>query len=137
MKHTPTDLAILNSIYNRYYEVFASLSDDNKNRGSRNYVPIDINDLGKDLEVDPDIIFGRLYYHLDQKYGYKNDDGSVVHFFSMRVGGDRHCVHFPYLASVLADLRDENKKFRIATSLAVISLIISVASIAISLWPNG
>ncbi len=137
MKHTPTDLQMLNAIYDRYYDEFASFSDENKTRSTKNYVPIDVGEIGKELDVDSDIIFGRLFYHFDRKYGYKKDDGAWVHFFAIRIAGDRHCIHYPYLGSVVADLRDENKKFRIATSMATVSLVISVTSFVISMWPGG
>ena len=32
-------------------------------------VPIDIPGIAARFGVDPDSIFGRLYYHLDPKYG--------------------------------------------------------------------
>ena len=115
----------------------ASFSDENKTRSTKNYVPIDVREIGKELDVDSDIIFGRLFYHFDRKYGYKKDDGAWVHFFAIQIGGDRHCIHYPYLGSVVADLRDESKKFRIATSMAAVSLVISVTSFVISTWPGG
>jgi len=52
-----------------------------------------------------------LYYDLENRYGYTKDDGSKVHFFSLGAGEDRHCVNLPLLASVLAGLRYENKRF--------------------------
>lgn len=132
MRILPTDLKILNAIYDRYYDTYASFSEKKSNRSSKIYVPIDIEQIAKDLRVDGDIIFGRLYYHLENKYGYKQDDGLQVHFFGMVIGGDRHCVNFPYVASILADLRDENRKHRIAISIAVFSLIISIIAISLS-----
>ena len=86
--------------------------------------------------MDKDIVFGRLYYHLNKKHGYKNDDGSYVHLFTPVAGKDRHCVNFPLVASVLANLRQENKKYRIATTLAVISLFISIVSLLLTLFVN-
>lgn len=132
MTRAPTDLEILNAIYERYYATFASFSADESARSSKVYVPIDIAQLAKDMSVDEDIVFGRLYYHLDKKYGYKNDDGSYVHLFALVVGGDRHCVNFPYVASVLASLREENRKYRLATTLAIVSLFISVVAFLLS-----
>ena len=132
MKRLPTDLKILNAIYDRYYDTFADFTKDDNSRSVKIYVPIDIKELAKNLKVDGDIIFGRLYYHLEKKHGYRQDDGSLVSFFSMGVGGDRHCVNFPLLASVLADLRQENRKFRIATAIAILALIISIVSLLIS-----
>jgi len=135
MKTLPTDIQILDAIYERYYESFTTYSKTDKNRSSKIYVPIDVKALAVDLKVDPDIIFGRLYYHLEEKYGYRqDDDGSRVHFFALGVGGDRHCINFPYMASVLASLRDENRKYRIATGFSIASLILSVIALLISIY---
>ena len=132
MRKLPTDLKILNSIYGAYYETFASYSKEQPTRSSKIYVPIEIDRLAEKLGVDKDIVFGRLYYHLEKKFGYEQDDGSMVHLFALRAGDETHCVHFPYLASVLADLRSENKKFRIVTTIAIISLIVAAVSLAVS-----
>lgn len=53
-------------------------------------------------------LFGRLYYYLDKKHGYKQDDGTLVPLFSLKVGEDTHCVNFPLLVSVLASLQSEH-----------------------------
>ena len=133
MKRLPTDLQILEAIYERYYETFVKYSEEDHSRSAKIYVPIDIKQLAKDLKVDGDIIFGRLYYHLEKKHVYRQDDGSLVPFFSPRVGGDTHCVNFPLAASVLADLRDQARKYNTATWIAVGSLIIAIVSIVISI----
>ena len=134
MKTLPTDLKILNAIYEHYYETFVSFSKSDKNRSSKIYIPIDIKTLAEDMGVDPDIIFGRLYYDLDQKYAYKQEDGSNVHFFTLKIGDDRHCVNFPYMASVLAELREKNRKYRIATTIAIFSLFVSVIALLLSIF---
>ena len=134
MKALPTDIQILDAIYERYYDSFTGYSETNKNRSAKIYVPIEIKELAGDLKIDPDIVFGRLYYHLEEKYGYKHDDGSRVHFFALVAGEDRHCINFPYMASVLASLRDEDRKYRIATRIAVISLFLSVIALLVSIY---
>lgn len=133
MKRLPTDLQILDAIYERYYATFTQYTNGDDTRSAKIYVPIEIKQIAEDLHVDGDIIFGRLYYHLEKKHGYRQDDGSVVHFFGLRVGGDTHCVNFPLAASVLADLRDQSRKHNIATWIAVGSLIIAIVSIVISI----
>ncbi len=134
MKKLPTDLQVLNKIYEQYYEQFTAYSTESKERDSKIYVPIDIELIARQLKVDQDIVFGRLYYHLNKKHGYKNDNGSYVHLFTLVAGNDRHCVNFPLVASVLADLRQENKKYRVATTLAIISLIISIIALVLTLF---
>ena len=130
MKRLPTDLEILNRIYDGYYETFVK---DKPSRSSKNYIPIDIDRLAEDLRVDAEIIFGRLYYHLDKKHGYKQEDGSVVHLFTLKIGDESECVHFPYLASVLAELRSESRKLLTATGIAIISLIVAAVSLLLSI----
>ena len=124
----PTDLQILNTIYNQYYDKFKSFSKNDPDRSSKIFIPIDITLIAKELEVDVDIIFGRLYYHLEQKYGYKRSGNAKVAFFTLKAGADKNCINFPYMASVLANLRDREKKHSNATKIAIFSLIIAVAS---------
>lgn len=127
----PTDLQILSEIYERYYDKFQNFEQGS--RRSKVHVSINVKEVADKLGVDEDIVFGRLYYHLNQKYGYKQDDGVRVDFFLLGMGDERHCVQFPLMASVLADLKKENKKFRIATTIAIISLMISLISLSISI----
>ena len=128
----PTDLQILNTIYNQYYDKFKSFSKNDPDRSSKIFIPIDITLIAKELEVDVDIIFGRLYYHLEQKYGYKRPDDTKVAFFTLKAGVDKNCINFPYMASVLANLRDREKKHSIATKIAIFSLIIAGTSLIIA-----
>ncbi len=133
MKKLPTDLQILNKIYELYYDVFAQFPDIKKNRKEKIYVPIDIKEIADDLQVDGDIVFGRLYYHLNGKYWYKQTNGSRVSFFELKIGEDKHCINFPFMASVLAELRDRARKHNIATWIAFGSLVISIIAIIISI----
>lgn len=133
MKNLPTDLEILEKIYEDYYQTFISYSKENPDRAAKIYVPIDIEKIAEEFDVDVDIIFGRLHYHLNEKYGYQNDDDSYVHFFARVIGDEKHCIHFPLAGSVLASLKKESKKFWIATSIAAFSLLVSVSSLIISL----
>lgn len=134
MRRLPTDHRILNAIYERYYPTFSSYSADETGRPSKIMVPIDISDLAQDMKVDGDIIFGRLYYHMEKQYGYRKDDGKYVRFFALEAGGVQHCVNFPYIASILADLRDRRRRYRTATTISVVSLAIAIVSLAFSLF---
>ncbi len=134
MVKLPTDFKILSAIYGRYYSDFQAYSKDNKKRSSKIYVPIDIVGIAKSLGVDEDIIFGRLYYHLNKKYGYTQDNGSKVFIFTPICGDDKDCVNFPLLASVLAKLKDENIKFLWTLCISIISLVIAIVSIIISVF---
>jgi hypothetical protein len=97
-------------------------------------VPIDVIAIAKTFAVDPDVIFGRLYYHLQPKYGFENKaDGTVVQFFSLKVGDDVHCVQFPLLISVLATLWEERKRHMTSRYLALAALVISCISLSYTL----
>ncbi len=65
----PTDIQILDAIYERYYSTFAAFAKSAGDRSSKIYVPIDIKTIAYTLRVDGDIVFERLYYHLENKYG--------------------------------------------------------------------
>ena len=134
MKRLPTDLQILDKIYSRYYSSFTAYPNQNRIRRTKNFVSIDIKRIASDLKVDEDIIFGRLYQHLEQKYGYEKDNGSSVSFFVLRIGEELHCVNFPYLASILANLRTENRKFRVVTSISITSLLVSTSAFLVSIF---
>lgn len=132
MKKIPSDIEILEVIYNRYFDSFRAYALEESDRITRIRVPINIREIADECGVEEDMIFGRLYYHFNKKYSYKNEEGNVVTFFtSMKNEG--MSVNFPLVASVLADLQSEHKKYRVATSVAVTSLVISTAAICMSL----
>lgn len=128
----PTDLEVLEAIHNNYYSVFSEYCKGESERTAKIYVPIDCEKIANQLSVDPDIIFGRLYYHLEKKYGYRKANDSVVHFFALDLGKDKHCINFPLLTSVLAGLREERRKYWTVTGIAVVALIVSIISLAVS-----
>ena len=133
MAGIPTDERMLAEIYRRYLRTFSDFSDENRTRTAKIWVPIDIEALARRFRSDPDLIFGRLYYHMNEKYGSSTGDGDRVNFFNMRLGQDRHCVNFPLMTSVLSDLQDDKKRFIVSTRLAGLSLIVSSVSILIAL----
>ena len=128
----PTDLQILSYIYDSYYSTFVSFQKEDDSRETKNYVPVDFDSIGENFNVDGDIIFSRLYYHMNRKFSYMHDDKTKVVFFTLRAGDDINCIHFPYMAAVLADLKYENKKFRTVTTIALVSLGISLIAITVS-----
>ncbi|QJI38614.1 hypothetical protein [Pseudomonas sp. ADAK13] len=126
---SPSDLKILSTIYKMYYKEFknyACESDVQSRRKSKIFVPIHCKTVAKKLNVDHDIVFGRLYYHLQQKYGYTREDGSKVAFYTTIAGEENRCVNFPLLASVLAGLQEESSKFKWATALSGLAVMISI-----------
>ena len=67
MNNKISDKLLLNNIYNTYYNEYKSYKKAKKDLRSKAYVPIDCNLISKQLNMDPDILFGRLYYHLNNK----------------------------------------------------------------------
>ena len=132
MKRLPTDLQILEEIYRRYFDVYASFSREAPERSSKIYVPIDVKVIAAHLKTEPDIVFGRLYYHMEPKFGFMQPDGVRVPFFTLKAGEDRHAVQFPLLASVLATMREERGRHVLATWLSIAALVVSVVAVVIS-----
>lgn len=150
----PTDLQILQAIYDQYYSEFASHTPERKAKAekdptlylriTKNYVPIDVELLGGKLGVDGDIIFGRLYYHLNKKYNYRQSSapngkpGPMVELFvneGFKEGNKKeiHCIHFPYMASILAELQTDHSRFNTSILVAVAGVVVSaLISLAIA-----
>jgi hypothetical protein len=129
----PSDRKILEVIFKRYKSTFADYENDSTSRASKVYVPVNCAQIAEELKTEPDIVFGRLYYHLERKHGYVQADGTKVPFFTLKVGNDAKCVNFPLLVSVLADLQQEGKRFAISTAVSFLSLGVSVASMLVAL----
>jgi hypothetical protein len=124
---SPSDLKILNTIYKMYYKKFEAFTLGAENgRASKPYIPIDCKLIARKLKIDGDIVFVRLYYHLQEKHGYTRDDGSKVAFFTLALAGDRHCINFPLMASVLAGLEEESSKTQRAMLLSTLAIVISL-----------
>lgn len=130
----PTDLQVLDAIYKHYYEEFSNYQKGEENgRQSKVYLPIDCKLIGAQLNVDSDLIFGRLYNHLNKVHSYQNDDKSKVPLFALQVGSDHKCVHFPMLSSVLAGLQADNSKFKTTVWLSSLAIVVSLTSLTISI----
>ncbi len=97
------------------------------------YLPIDIRAVAQRLECSEHLLFGQIYYHLDFKHRYAQDNGAKVHLFSMKVGNERHVINMPYLVAILAGLNSEHGKtwwsIRIAIGAACISFASLIATI--------
>jgi hypothetical protein len=128
MSTNVTDRILLKKIYDTYYQEFCDYEKAPESRDTKILVPIDCKVIAKHLKLDPNLVFGRLYYHLDKKYGYKREDGSHVSLFSLQSGSDRHTVNFPLLAAVLAELEQSYYRFTLPLFISAFALFISVAA---------
>lgn len=129
MNKLPTNLQILQKIYSEYRDDFRGESEEKTERDHVNYMPIDVRAIAQKLGTNPHELFGRLYFHLDKKYQYQKSDDSFVHLFALQVGGDRHCINFPYLAAVLSEHRSEHRRNLISIGLSVLSLVIALSAL--------
>jgi hypothetical protein len=121
----PTDFEILSRIYETKYAEFCAFSRDQRNRSSKIYVPIEIDVIARELDVDSDIVFGRLYYHLQKKHAYQQSDGVWVDFFEPRFGEDQNVINFALLSSVLAGLKEDRDRNRQSLVLSIIAITLS------------
>jgi len=131
----PTDLQILQTIYNIYYDDFCAFDNDDTIRDSKIFVPIDCLKVAQKLGTNRDIVFGRLYYHLANKYKYTDHDNGkapIIRLFEFQVGNDPKCVHFPFMASVLADLKIQDRRFKLTLAASVAALCISITSLSLT-----
>ncbi|ADH87131.1 hypothetical protein [Desulfurivibrio alkaliphilus] len=126
----PSDLQIIEEIYKRHVDDYEEWKEGNPARTNKNYVPVDITAVAKSLRVDVDIVWGRLYYDLDNRYSYQKSDNSWVHLFARRADTDKDCVHFPYLVSVLSSLRSKRWQLWVPAIFSGLAIIVSMASLA-------
>jgi len=132
MSRIPTDLEIMEELYERYFESFRKYATEDPDRIARIRVPINVQEVAEACEVEEDMIFGRIFYHFNKKYSYKDEKGNVTTFF-ITDKFEGLSVNFPIVASVLADLRTEKRKTdnflfisSTALTLSVIALLIAI-----------
>ena len=128
----PTDLKVLKCIYTMYADTFRDFKREDPTRSSKIYIPIDVTKIASSLGADPHVLFGRLYYHLDHKYSYKQDDGSVVHLFAFKIGDNLHCINYPYLAAVLSEHESEHRRSQLALRWSFAALVLSFVAIIVN-----
>ena len=132
MSRIPTDLEIMEELYERYFESFRKYATEDPDRIARIRVPINVQEVAEACGVEEDMIFGRIFYHFNKKYSYKDEKGNVTTFF-ITDKFEGLSVNFPIVASVLADLRVEKRKTdnylfisSAALALSVIALLIAI-----------
>jgi hypothetical protein len=134
VKRPPTDFRLLRAIYERHRDEFGAYVEDAPSRETKVMVPIDIPAIANEFRVDPDSVFGRLYFHLDPTYAQEPDSRGVRKpFFVLVAGGDKNCVNFPLLEAVLAGLWQQHDRDRWTLWLALLSLVIAIGSLVVSI----
>ncbi|MDE1251198.1 hypothetical protein MCT08_16645 [Vibrio aestuarianus] len=128
----PTDLKILEFILNHYMEDYLAY-ETAKNRETKIYVPIDVDHIAKHFHMEGDLVFGRLYYHLNPKYQHDNADGVTNYLFNLSVGKDKHCINFPMLSSIVADLSNDHSRFKTSLYVAVLAAIVSIFTLGVTI----
>ncbi|MES2414806.1 MAG: hypothetical protein V4614_13450 [Pseudomonadota bacterium] len=126
MSKLPTDAKVLRCIHDKYLADFVCAGIASQPGKRSQYLSIDVKKIAEVLECDDEILFGRLYYHLGEKYRYKQADGSLVPLFYLQVGDKRHVIHFPYLLGILAGLEEDSRKHWLPITLSSIALVVSV-----------
>lgn len=97
-------------------------------------MPVDIPAIAARLRVSEDTVFGRLYFHLDPKYGEESEgERPRKVFFTPKAGELSNCVNFPLLEAVLAGLWQERNRDLWTFWTAAVSLAIAIAALIVSI----
>ena len=129
LNKNPTDYKILKTLYNDYFDDFIDFDLSNPQRSAKMYVPISFDRLERELGANKSIIFGRLYYHLNKKYSYINDNGSRVDLFLLGLNKEKHLIQFALLSSILANLKDNRRHHLWPIYISAFAVLVSVTSI--------
>jgi len=133
MKKLPTDRKVLRCIYEMYEAEYPGPAGADGRGSNDPYVPVDVKAVAARLNCSPELVFGRLYYHLDAKHRYKQDSGALVSLFHLNFKDRGHSVHFPYLASILAGFEEEHQKLFWSMVFSISALAVSVISLGANL----
>ena len=128
-----TDYEILTCIYAMYSLDYTDFQKGAGVRQSKIYVPIDIDAIAAKLNMEGDLLFARLYSYLNDRHGVNMNADTKSPLFSLKVGSDTHCIHFPLLASVLADIKQRKKRDDWTRWISVAALSISITSLIVSI----
>lgn len=132
MADLPTDREILQEIYNRCLPLYPGPPMPDGKHQNDPFLPIDLIALGDSLGCSPQMLFGRLYYHITPKHRHSGDIKNEMPLFTPRAGAHRHAVNFPYLTSVLATYEDEHQKYRRTNKVSVLSLAVAATALIVS-----
>jgi hypothetical protein len=130
MNKLPTDRKSLKCIFDTYKSDYPGPKDATGRGANDPFMLVDLVKIADKLHCAPELLFGRLYYHLDPKYRYKQDDGARVDLFLSNLKNKGHAVHFPFLASVLAGYEEEHRKLFWSMVFSITALVLSLLSLA-------
>jgi hypothetical protein len=129
MSNLPTDHEILSCIYEMYRTSYPGKPAGSERGENDPYMPVNLRQVAARLSCNPELLFGRLYYHLDAKHRYKQDNGALVSLFYLNFQGKGHSVHFPFLAAIVAGMNQEHRKTFWSLAFSALALVVSVASL--------
>jgi hypothetical protein len=126
MKKSPSEYQVFNCIFELYEASYPGSNDP--------YISIDINKVANKLKCKKELLFGYLYYYLDEKYRYKQDGGIEVPLFLVSFRDQGHSVNFPFLAAILGGARQEYWKQFWSITFPLFALVMSVLSLAFNMF---
>ena len=132
MNKLPSDREILKCIYDTYKSDYPGPMDANGRGANDPHMLVDLKDIARRLDCTPELLFGRLYYHLDAKYRYKQDNGAQVELFFLNFQNKGPAVRFPFLASILAGFEEEHRKLFWSMVFSITALIVSLISLVVN-----
>lgn len=133
----PTDREILKCIYEMYKSEYPKYIEGELIGKNDPYVPIDIWKIADKLNAQPELVFGRIYYHLNRKYSYRDDKDATVNLYILEFRDTNNypiikkSIHFPLLASILSGMNDEHSKYYYPFLISIGALIVSFAALLI------
>ena len=132
----PTDLEIFEAIYTLYY-------DDFEASNYKPYVLIDRNEVAEELNANPTLLSGRIFFRLGEEHYNKADQWHIRRITGqsqipnlerdettgeIKRGRDA-MLNFTYMTSILADLKEKEEKFWMGIVIASLALIGSFVSL--------
>ena len=142
-KQLPTDRDVLRCIYEMYSPEYPKILGGQVRSENDPYVPININEVAAKLDTLPELIFGRLYFHLNRKYNYKMDSGDSVQLFILDIEDKKRSdvkidvIQFPFLTSILAGLEEEHSRFSSSKRTSYIFIGIALGSLFVNILSKG
>jgi hypothetical protein len=129
----PSDFDLLKVIYEDYRDEFTTRSGSSTNP----FVAIDLAMIAAQLRTTDQMVFGRLYHHLDPRYAHEPDPAigrtARKSFFTPVAGDLTNAINFPMLEAVVGGLWQERRRDLWVSATAIVSIAISLAALIISI----